>query len=254
VPGTKPHDAALAFLVKRARALADQVELEEFPALSPPYPRGVKLTNVVARFGPTRTPRVLLCAHWDSRPRADADPDSTRRNEPVLGANDAASACAVLLHLAELLHARPPALGVDLVWFDGEDGGIEGSMNTYCLGSREHVRRLGQRRPAYVILLDMVGDRELTLPMEAYSLARAPELVRAVWGRAERLGLAAFIPEPHAAVYDDHMPFLEAGIPAIDVIDFDYPYWHTVEDTPDKCSAQSLATVGELLVDLVYAP
>jgi len=255
VPGTQPHAAALAFLVKQARACTDRVELEEFRAPRPPYPAGVTLTNVVARFGPGRTPRVLLGAHWDSRPQADADPDSSRRRQPVLGANDAASACAVLLHLAELFQTRPPAVGVDLVWFDGEDGGLPGSNDTYCLGSREHVRRLRHPRPAYAIVLDMVGDRNLTLPIESFSLAHSPELVHMVWGRAAELGLAAFfISEPQHAVFDDHVPFIEAGIPAVDVIDFDYPHWHTVEDTPDKCSPQSLEVVGEVLASLVYAP
>jgi Zn-dependent M28 family amino/carboxypeptidase len=255
VPGTKSHAAALAFLVKHARAHADRVELEEFRAAQPPYPPGVTLTNVVARFGPGRTPRILLGAHWDSRPRADADPDSSRRRQPVLGANDAASACAVLLHLAERFHAQPPAVGVDLVWFDGEDGGLPGTTDTYCLGSREHVRRLAEPRPAYAIVVDMVGDRNLVLPMESYSLAHAPEVVHAVWGRAEELGFGAiFVAEPQPAVFDDHVPFLESGIPAIDMIDFDYPYWHTVEDTPDKCSPQSLAVVGEVLASLAYSP
>lgn len=254
VPGTKAHAAARAFLVERLRASGAAVELEEFPAASPPYAKGITLTNIVARFAPGRTPRVLLGAHWDSRPRADADPDSTRHEEPVLGANDAAASCAALLHLAELLRARPPAVGVDLVLFDGEDGGLTDSPATYCLGAREHVRRLGARRPAYALVLDMIGDRELTVHAEGYSMAYAPDLVRAVWGRAERLGLTEFVLEPKHQVFDDHVAFLEAGIPAADLIDFDYPHWHTVADTPDKCSARSLGVVGELVTSLVYEP
>lgn len=254
VPGSKGHARVRQFLIEHVQGRADQVELEDFPAASPPYPRGLTLTNVVARFRPGTSPRVVLGAHWDSRPWADEDPDSTRHRDPVLGANDAASACAVLLHLAELLAARPPALGVDLVFFDGEDGGLPGSAAMYCLGSREHVRRLQKPRPAYALVLDMVGDRDLSFRVEGYSFAYAPDLVRMVWGRAERLGLEAFTSEPQGRVFDDHVPFLEAGIPAVDVIDFDYPHWHTVADLPDQCSAQSLAVVGELVASLIYEP
>lgn len=254
VPGRPAHRQARDFLIAQLRPHAGRLELEEFPAPHPPYAAGVTLTNIIARFAPERTPRMLIGAHWDSRPWADEDPDSTRRRTPVLGANDSASGCAILLHLAELLDVRPPAIGVDLVFFDGEDGGQPGSPATYCLGSREHVRRLRASRPAYAINLDMVGDRELALPVEGVSLAYAPQLVKMVWGRAERLGLTAFTSEPRGEVIDDHLPFLEAGIPAVDVIDFDYPYWHTTADTPDKCSAQSLEVVGELMQSLIYEP
>jgi Zn-dependent M28 family amino/carboxypeptidase len=254
VPGTKAHDRARDELASRFEGTADQVELEEFPAASPPYAAGIRLTNIVARFGPGRSPRVLIGAHWDSRPHADEDPDPDRRLEPVLGANDGAAGCALLLHLAELLHDRPPGVGVDLVLFDGEDGGMQDSLTTYCLGSREHVRRMRAPRPAYVIVLDMVGDRDLGLHAEGYSTTYAPDLVRMVWGRAAALGLDEFQLDVRYQVYDDHVPFLEAGIPAVDIIDFDYPFWHTVADTPDKCSAASLAAVGEVLVSLLYDP
>ncbi len=254
VPGTGAHAQARDFLLAHLEGLADRVEREDFPAANPPYSPGVRLTNVVARFAPRASPRVLLGAHWDSRPHADEDPDPERRQDPVLGANDGASGCAVLLHLAELFQERPPALGVDLVFFDGEDGGLPDSLQTFCLGSREHVRRITGPRPAYVIVLDMVGDREFSLPVEGYSMTYAPAHVRMIWGRAAELGFREFSSEVQYQVYDDHVPFLEAGIPAVDIIDFNYRYWHTVADTPDKLAATSLATVGEVLVSLLYAP
>jgi hypothetical protein len=254
VPGTGAHAEALAFLADHLREHADRVEFEVFPASDPPYSPEIQLTNVVARFDPGRTPRILLGAHWDSRPYADEDPDSTRHDQPVLGANDAASACAVLLHLAELFKEQAPAVGVDLVFFDGEDGGLENQHETYCLGSREHVRRLRQPRPAYAIVVDMIGDRDLTIYAEAHSMANAREIVHTVWGRAAHLGISEFMAEVRYEVFDDHIPFLLAGIPAIDIIDFDYPHWHTVADTPDKCSAASLAVVGEVLASLLYEP
>ncbi|HWN81551.1 MAG TPA: M28 family peptidase [Candidatus Udaeobacter sp.] len=254
VPGTKAHAAARDFLAGRLAKLCDQSGREDFVGGPPSYPQGTALSNLVGRFRPGVQPRVLLSAHWDSRPHADADPDSTRRRQPVLGANDAASACAVLLHLAELLHQSPPPVGVDLVFFDGEDGGIPSQPETYCLGSAEHVRRLGTSLPAYVINLDMVGGRNLLLPIEGYSQARAPEIVELVWGRAEVLGHDQFVREAGTAVFDDHLPFLRAGIPAIDVIDFSYPEWHTTYDTPDRLSAASLQAVGEVMVSVIYEP
>jgi hypothetical protein len=254
VPGTKAHGRGRDFLAGKLRGLGARVELEEFAAASPLYAPGTRLTNVVARFNPDATTRVLVGAHWDSRPHADEDPDPRRRKEAVLGANDGASGVAVLLHLAELLSVEPAPIGVDLVFFDGEDGGIPDSLTTFCLGSREHVRRLAGRRPAYAVVLDMVGDRELTLPAEGYSMAYAPDLVRMIWGRAAGLGFAEWKLAPEHQIYDDHVPFLEAGIPAVDVIDFDYPFWHTVADTPDKLAASSLAVVGAVLVSLLYAP
>jgi hypothetical protein len=254
VPGTNAHADARAYIAGRLATLCDQSLREDFAGGPPSYPPGTKLANLVGRFRPGTEPRVLLGAHWDSRPHADEDPDSTRRREPVLGANDAASGCAILLHLAELMHATPPPVGVDLVFYDGEDGGIPHSPDTYCLGSQEHVRRLGTPRPAYVINLDMVGGKNLLLPIEGYSMARAPEVVELVWGRAEALGHGEFVREPGSTVFDDHLPFLRAGIPAIDVIDFKYPEWHTTHDTIDRLSAQSLGAVGEVVTSVLYDP
>ncbi len=255
VPGTGAHARGRDYLAAHLRRCGARVEFEEFVATGPSlYAPGTRLANVVARFNPDAPARVLLGAHWDSRPTADEDPDPRRRRDPVPGANDGASGTAVLLHLAEILHARPAPIGVDLVFFDGEDGGIPDSVATYCLGSREHVRRLGPPRPAYVIVVDMVGDRELSLPVEGYSQNYAPELVRMIWGRAAALGCAEFRLDPAGPIYDDHVPFLEAGIPAVDIIDFDYPFWHTVADTPDKLSARSLEVVGMVVTSLLYAP
>lgn len=255
VPGTAAHARGRDYLAGMLRRLGARVELEEFAATGPSlYAPGTPLTNVIARFNPEAPARVLLGAHWDSRPIADEDPDPRRRRDPVPGANDGASGTAVLLHLAELLRAQPASIGVDLVFFDGEDGGVPDSLDTYCLGSREHVRRLKAPRPAYVIVVDMVGDRDLALPVEGYSMNYAPEQVRMIWGRAAALGLAEFKLDPAGPIYDDHVPFLEAGIPAVDIIDFDYPHWHTVADTPDKLSARSLEVVGTVVVSLLYAP
>jgi hypothetical protein len=209
-------------------------------------------TNVVAAFHRRIQPRVLLCAHWDTRPWADGDPDSSRHEEPVPGANDGASGVAVLMEVANALAERTPLCGVDIVLFDAEDMGGRHGLD-YALGSK-HYASVMTEPPAAVILIDLVGDAELDLPVERYSLDHSPGLVGAVWGAAERLGLSQFGSKPHSYVYDDHVPFLLAGIPAVDIVDIEYEHWHTVSDTPDKCSPESLKAVGTLILHLLYDP
>jgi glutaminyl-peptide cyclotransferase len=172
----------------------------------------------------------------------------------VPGANDGASGVAVLLEVADQLKRTPPTVGVDLLFVDGEDyGSFEGDFPDNLLGSRYFAAHLPVGyRPLYAVLLDMVGDRDQAFPQEGYSLERAPEIVDRVWMAAEELGLGrVFRPVRGMAIQDDHLPLLDAGIHAIDIIDFDYPPWHTTADTPDKVSATALANVGRVVLYLV---
>lgn len=221
----------------------------------------LQLCNLVISAGPPGGERLWLGAHYDTRPWCDRDPDPSRRAEPLLGANDGASGVAVLLHLAELLAVAPPPRGVDLIFFDGEDSGLAGDVSGYCLGSRRLAETwqgfaspLAAGRPTGLIVLDMVGEAQLAIPQEGYSLRLAPAMTRAVFVRAASLGLTAFVPEPGPAVYDDHVPFLARGIPAVDLIDFDFPEWHTCGDVPAVCAPASLAQVGTLVADICYRP
>lgn len=232
-----------------------------FDAVSPITGETVELCNLVVSAGPPGGDRLWLGAHYDTRPIADQDPDPARRNEPILGANDGASGVAVLLHLIEILGANPPPGGVDLIFFDGEDSGLTGRPRTYCLGSQRLAATAGdfgnplaEGRSRGLIVLDMVGRRGLSIPQEIYSLRGAPELLERVFARAAELELDAFIPEPGAAVFDDHVPFLEAGFPAIDLIDFGDSAWHTLADRPEGCAPESLGQVGRLVTDLIYRP
>jgi len=165
---------------------------------------------------------------------------------------------AVLLELAKIMGETPPPIGVNLVFFDGEDLGVPGENETYCQGSRYFAKNLPIPRPDEAINLDMVGDKQLHIPVEKYSLEYNPNLVRYLWGRADDMGLDAFDITPQYAIYDDHVPLHEiAGIPAIDLIDFKYPnpyanFWHTMNDVPENCSAESLEQVGKLMVDYIY--
>lgn len=251
-PGTTGHARALPWLIETLGALVDTVELMHFQPIDS---RGVRLpamTNIIGRIGVDRPTRYLFCAHWDTRPRADHDPDPTRRNEPILGANDGASGVAVLLELAHIVNDYPADVGIDIVFFDGEDWGEEGVLEDYFLGSREYARQRWHDPPEFGILVDMVGDRDLRIPKERISLQAVPWLVERVWDTAARIGETAFVPAVGQAVWDDHVPLIEEGWSVIDIIDFDYPYWHTHQDIPEHCSAESLASVTRVLVALVY--
>jgi hypothetical protein len=251
-PGSNGHDACLGFLVGELGLSSASVVKQPFQMKDPHTGKVHALTNVVASFG-SRDDRMVLCAHWDTRPRADHDPVPANRDKPVMGANDGASGVAVLLEIARVLKATPPAKGIDIVLFDGEDSGLDGDTESWCLGSRHYAQSLRfGRLPYCAILLDMIGDRDLEIPVEQYSRLYAPDLVERIWGTAERLGFAEFTRDPGTFVVDDHLELLKVGIPAVDIIDFEYPFWHTVMDTPDKCSAESLAAVGTVLLHLIY--
>jgi hypothetical protein len=253
VPGSEAADAMLEWMLGHLREQGAQVTPHSFRIVDPyDDERRIRLTNVKASFRPEATRRIALAAHWDCRPAADRDPDPAKRLQPVPGANDAASGVAVLLTLAEIFASQAPPLGVDLLFFDGEDYGREGDPDHYLLGSRRFVVDFARYRPEALILLDMVGDADLSIPMEGFSLRNASDLTRRVFNAAQRLGLPAFVPQEGPALLDDHVPFLRAGIPAVNLIDFDYGAWHTTADLPGRCSPESLGQVGRLLLALLF--
>ncbi len=191
--------------------------------------------------------RVLLITHWDTRPYADQEWDAAAAKKPVLGANDGASGVAVLLELARVLkQTLPPDVGVTYLFTDGEDLGP--SLSEMFLGAVHFTKNMPKPRPDYGILIDMIGDKDLQVPMEPNSMRYAPTLHKAVYDHAEKIGLGKTFPKIEGPVIeDDHIPLNRAGLPTIDLIDFDYEHWHTVNDTVDKVSADSLGKVGKLL-------
>ena len=264
IPGTAAHDSMRVWLVARLGVYADRVVEQRIRIPDPrDTSRAFAGTNVIASWRPEATRRVLLAAHWDTRPVADHDPDPDRRIEPVLGANDGASGVAVLLEIARLLAETPleRPLGVDVVLFDLEDLGTidptvpQAQRIPFAMGSEMFVRDNVGYRPVWGILLDMVGDRNLRLPKEGYSVQYAPELVEQVWAAARRAGATAFLDEVGPPIQDDHVPFLREGIPVIDLIQTPFPdTWHTTADTPENVSAESLDQVGRTLVEMLWRP
>ena len=257
-PNSRGHTECLKFLADTLHRSADHVRLQHFTHKGYGNEE-LRLTNVIASFRPELKERILLCAHWDTRPRAERDPNIMRRNQPILGANDGASGVAVLLHLADLMKAEPPPLGVDIVLFDGEDYGVEGDLANYLLGSRFFVSKTAaDYQPRFGILLDMVGDKFLEIPKEQNSLRFAPDIVELVWNKAAELGITEFVSKAGYAIFDDHIPLNEAGIKTINIIDFNYPdethrFWHTHKDIPENCSPDSLEAVGVVVTHVVYS-
>jgi len=257
-PGSDGYYACLDYLITELDQSANEIILQDFSYQEQRYNNRYNLENIIARFNPDSEFQTVISAHWDTRPWADQEDLRQDREKPIIGANDGASGVAILLELAKIMGENPPPIGVNLVFFDGEDLGVPGENETYCQGSRFFAKNLPIPRPDEAINLDMVGDKQLVLPIERYSLEYHPKLVRHLWDRAKDMGLDAFIGRVDYAIYDDHIPLNEiAGIPSIDIIDFKYPnsyanFWHTLNDIPENCSEESLGQVGALMVDYIY--
>jgi len=252
--GSTGHQETLDFLYTELNTFADLVNKQEFTFTDTLKDTTFTLTNLIASFNlnPANGQRILLTAHWDTRPFADRDSDPAKQNEPIIGANDGASGVAVLLEIAKILKQNPPDIGVDIIFFDGEDYGEDGNLDYYFLGSKHFVKNKGDYRPSYAVLLDMVGDSDQSFPLEGFSMQYAGKITQEIWSKARKLGLSSFVNVPGPTISDDHLILNQAGIPTVEIIDFDYPYWHTSEDTPDKCSPDSLEQVGILILYLIY--
>lgn len=252
VPNTPAHQRTGDWILAELRARADTVIVQEIEHKTTAG-QVLRLRNFLARFRPEAADRVLLLAHWDSRPKADQSANLGQQRLPVLGANDGASGVAVLLGVGDALKAKPPAVGTDLLFVDGEDYGDFVRDEDVLIGSRYFAAHQPPGYPPlFAVLFDMVADKDQQFYYEGNSQAFAPEVVDRVWRIAAQLGYGrTFIPGVKHTLLDDHVALQKAGIHAIDVVDFDYPYWHTTDDTIDKVSAASLKIVGDVAVALV---
>jgi glutaminyl-peptide cyclotransferase len=237
IPGTPGHDLVVEWMKSELEHSGWLVEIQETERM------GIPIRNVIGKRNNTDEPGpwIILGAHYDTRMYADEDPNPVLRDQPVPGANDGASGVAVLIELARILPRDLPGQ-IWLVFFDAEDNGRIPGWD-WILGSRAFVEAL-EDFPDAAVVIDMIGDADLQI---YYERSSDQELLRSIWRTAERLGYNQFIPEPKHNMIDDHTPFLEAGIRAGVLIDFDYPYWHTTQDTLDKVSAKSLEAVGRTI-------
>jgi len=249
VPNTEAHRLAGDWILEQLRTRVDSVEVQEFTHVTVGGDT-LHLRNFIGRLRPEVPERIVYLAHWDTRPLSDQSRNMGAQMQPVPGANDGASGVALLLGVADVLNQRPSEFGVDLVFVDGEDYGDFGVGKDVLLGSKHYAAGLDESSmPLFAVVWDMIGDADLRILQEGHSVSRAPEVVERVWGKALELGYGRiFRPTVRSAISDDHVPLLNAGVRAIDVIDLDYPSWHTPDDTMDKISAASLQIVGDVAI------
>ena len=254
VPGTSAAKHAGDWIIRQMRARADTVIVQSFTYTTADGKK-LPLRNILARFRPELSERVLYLTHWDSRPVSESAATVAEKKMPVPGANDGASGVGMFVALGDLLKKTKPNVGVDLLFTDGEDYGDFGPPQVDVLiGAKyfaAHPPSPGYK-PLYGVLWDMIGDKDLRIPYEMISFQQAPEVVSRVWQTAADLGYGdIFVQESGGEVTDDHVPLLQSGLRVIDVIDLTYPPHHTPQDTMDKISAKSLATVGDVAAALV---
>ena len=272
---SEAHDRCGEWIADKFRAYGMEVALQKADLRG--YDGTVlKSTNIIAAYQPELQERILLCAHWDSRPWADNDPDEANHHKPVMAANDGASGVAVMLEVARLLASQPTPLGigVDFVCFDAEDWGTPqwaesdgDDSNTWALGAQywatQHSTLNTQHSPKYGILLDMVGGQGAKFYQEQMSKYYAPEIVRKVWAAAETVGYGSYFPkEDGGGITDDHLPVnQDAKIPCIDIIPY-YPdctassfgpTWHTVSDDMQHIDRNTLQAVGQTIIQVLFS-
>jgi hypothetical protein len=214
--------------------------------------QNIDMANMIVSWHPDRTRRVILCSHYDTRPHADEEPNERLRLQPFISANDGGSGVALLMELAHHMKDLEISVGVDFVFFDGEEY-VWDRDDEYFFGSKhfgnEYRKNRGKTQYTGAILLDMVGGKQIKFPIEQNSWWRAEKLVREVWGVAAELRCDAFRGTEFSKfeIQDDHLALNRSGIPAIDIIDFDYPHWHRITDVPENCSGASLEQVSRVL-------
>lgn len=259
--GSLAHEECAGWLVSELKRYgADSVRLQtaDLEGFGP-------MTNIRATFNAAAPRRILLLAHWDTRPTADEDPNPENHGKPIDGANDGASGVGVLLELARLMGQQAPQIGVDILFVDAEDAGTSGDDASWARGAQYFADNLpygfAEPMPDYAVLLDMVGGRNARFPRELFSEANARALNSRVWNLAKRIGLGnRFIDSHGGAVTDDHLPLLRAGIPAIDIIETNNPQtgsfnptWHTMADNINNIDPSTLGDVGKLITTLIYS-
>jgi hypothetical protein len=251
IPGSEGHRKQYEWMRDHLQMTAERVSEHTFAAVSPLDSTNVEFRSLVAVFNEKSPRRILFGAHWDTRAVADEETDPELRKQPVPGANDGGSGVAILLEIASQLKERPPEIGVDLAFFDGEDQGLHGDPRSWALGSQRFVKDHPQYRPAFAVILDMVGREGTLIPREGNSMIASAPLVERIWELGRLSGSTVLADSTGRPVFDDHIAFLEAGIPAVDLIDLDDPMWHTTKDLPEHCSPQSLGEVGRLVQEII---
>lgn len=255
ISGSEGMKKQQELLQKHFEGFGARVEVQRFQAKQGHQTQKVDMANLVVSWHPDRDRRVILCSHYDTRPIADQEENPRRWHDPFVSANDGGSGVALLMELAHHMKGLSPKVGVDFVFFDGEEY-VFRRDDEYFFGSkhfadeyRKNLANKGKLRYPAAILLDMIGGKNASFPIEQNSWWKAAPLVTEVWKIADELKCNAFNVREFSKVpvEDDHMALNRGGIPAIDIIDFDYPHWHRLTDTPENCSPEPMGQVARVL-------
>ena len=261
VPGTDVHSLCGDWLAGKLKGMGAQITDKPVWVVNPATGQPVMVRNILGRFNPDATNRIIVLAHYDTRPQADSDPDPINRTKPIDGANDGASGVAVALELARNAEKLPAHSGLDILLVDMEDSGTHNNDDSWCLGSERWVSHdmpyTPQNLPRFGILLDMVGGRNASFPREYFSERYASPIYDVVHRAAARTGHAnLFVNKIGAPVTDDHLPFIKAGIPTVDIIDMRpdgfNPTWHTLQDNYDNIDPETIRAVGEVITEVIF--
>lgn len=271
VPGSAAHTRCADWIDSCMRAAGADTVIVQSATVSDNRGGRMPIRNIFARFNSGAPSKILLLAHYDTRPWADQDADPANHHTPIDGANDGASGVGVLTAMADYIshNPLPQGIGVDMLFTDGEDSGVsdggEDTDDTWCLGTQYFAQNLPYspgHLPRAAVLLDMVGARNAVFPQEYFSMNRARPVAEKLWKTAARAGLSSrFVSQIGGAVNDDHLPLLDAGIPAVDIVEIGHPEtgsfhpaWHTLGDNMDIIDPATLSDVGTVLVDFIYKP
>lgn len=255
-PGSEGYLKTIELIREVGEKYADRVVEKPFLVQASEGEK-IRMVNLELQFAGTEGGApILIGSHFDTRPFADQETDPEKKIRPILGANDGGSSTAVLLGLAHYLFQHPTPRPVHLVFFDGEDFGASGS-GLNLLGSTYYAQSLlkvdRQSWPYWVLILDMIGDKDLQIFKETYSMKGSGRFLDKIYSISEKQKVSSFKPQSKYTILDDHFPFHKMGIPATVLIDFDYPYWHTLEDTLDKCSPESMFSVFSVVTETIQS-
>ena len=253
-PGSESHNKFADYLFEYFNSTADSVSFYQDSINHPFTKKRLEIKNILAMHNPSSKERYLFLAHWDTRDRADKDKDQSNHLTPILGANDGGSGVALLMQLSKHIKndLNLNKIGIDILLVDAEDMGRSGHPEEWGLGTQSFVKQYKGILPKYAICVDMIADKNPIFKIEKFSYNFAKDLVYEIWELANDLGYKEFVWQLTHPIYDDHVYYHQGtGVPSIDIIDFDFPEWHTVDDTIENCSPKGLFIVGNVLINFI---
>ena len=253
-PGSEAHNVLTSKLYDHFIQFSDTVLIFKDSILHPKTKESIQIKNLLIKHNISSSERYLFMAHYDTRDRADKDENPNNHNKPIIGANDGASGVALLMQLSEHIDSlNLKNIGIDILLVDAEDMGRAGHVDEWGLGTQSFTKMYKGTLPKYAICVDMIADKNPIFKIEGFSYQYAKDLVYEIWGIAKDLGYKEFVWQLTGAIYDDHYYYYQGTkVPSIDIIDFDYEHWHTIDDTVENCSPKGLYIVGNVLLEFIY--